>query len=128
MLAPTVTPQPLDLEQTIYADRWHSVSALVSIRRIRRRRGEFPLSDRRWSLLPRRRDQQTLEFRVEIPRDDENCLVPVWRKQARDRVVGQVHSIRALIDEKRHRRVGGGVGNDLRHFLHDERISNDEAE
>ena len=79
-------------------------------------------------LSPRRRLEQTLDLRVEIPGDRESRLTPVGSDEARHRVVGQVHSIRALVDEDRDRCVRCCVGNCLRHLLHDERITDDEAE
>jgi hypothetical protein len=39
-----------------------------------------------------------------------------------------VHSISALVDEDRDRRVRRCVGNRLGHLLHDERITDDESE
>ena len=79
-------------------------------------------------LSPRRRLEQTLDLRVEIPGDRESWLTPVGSDEARHRVVGQVHAIRALVDEDRDRCVRCRVGNGPRHFLHDDRIADDEAE
>lgn len=56
-------------------------------------------------LSPRGRLEQTLDLRVEIPGDHESCLTPVGSDEARHRVVGQVHSISAVVDEDRYRRV-----------------------
>jgi hypothetical protein len=79
-------------------------------------------------LSPRRRLEQTLDLRVEVPGDCESCLTPVGSDEARHRVVGQVHAISALVDEDRDRCVRCCVGNGLHHLLHDERITDDEAE
>jgi hypothetical protein len=57
------------------------------------------------ALSPRGRHQQTLDLHIEIPGDHESCLTPVGSDEARHRVVGQVHSISALVDEDRYRCV-----------------------
>src|SRR5215211_7278746 len=75
-----------------------------------------------------RRLEQALDLRVEIPGDRKSCLTPVGSDEARHRVVGQVHSISALVDEDGYRCVRCRVGNSLRHLLHDDRIADNEAE
>ena len=64
-------------------------------------------------LSPRGRLEQTFDLRVEIPGDRQSCLAPVRSDEARHRVVGQVHSVSALVDEDRHRCVRCRVGNGL---------------
>ena len=56
-----------------------------------------------------------------------SCLTSIGGDEARHRVVGQVHSISALVDEDRYRCVRCCVGNGLGHLFHDDRITDDEA-
>src|SRR5512146_1900044 len=86
------------------------------------------LPDELLCLSSRRRLEQTLDLRVEITGDRESCLTPGGSDEARHRVVGQVHSISALVDEDRYRCIRCCVGNGLGHLLHDDRITDDEAE
>ena len=76
----------------------------------------------------RGRLQQTLDFGVEISGDSECSITPVWGNETGHRVVEQVDSVGALVDEDRYRRIRCGIGNGLDHLFHDERISDDEAE
>src|SRR5262245_60221992 len=55
--------------------------------------------------------EEALNLGVEIPRDLESSLVPVGSEEARHGVVGEVHAIRALVDEDRDRCVRGSIGN-----------------
>jgi len=50
----------------------------------------------------RRRFEQTLDLRVEVTGDRENCLTPLESDEARHQVVGQMYSISALADEDRY--------------------------
>ena len=64
-------------------------------------------------LSPRGRLEQSLYLRVEIFGNYESCLTPIGSDEACHRVVGQVHSIIALVNEDRCRCVGCCVGNGI---------------
>ena len=68
------------------------------------------------------------DFEVEVAGNLQRISVAVWRQKACRLVVRQMDAIRTLIDENGHRRVGTGVGNVLRHLLHDQRIADQKAQ
>src|SRR5262249_41217148 len=77
--------------------------------------------------LPRGCLEQILDLSVQILGNRERQLTTVRRKEARHRVIRQVHAIRALVNENRHGRIRRRIGSRLHHLFHDERIADEEA-
>jgi hypothetical protein len=59
------------------------------------------VSTSRAVVLSSTRFEQTLDLRVEISGHQKSCLTSVRSEEARHRVVRQVHSISAFVDEDR---------------------------
>src|SRR5215469_14834444 len=89
---------------------------------------EVALEPRSILVSPRGRFKQILNLRIEVSGYRDNCLTPVGCKEARHRVVSEMHSVCAFVHQDCGRSVRRRVRNGLDHFLHDEWIPDDEAE
>src|SRR5258706_2170353 len=69
--------------------------------------------------IVRSRSKKRFDFGVQLLRNDKNFSVAVCLKKTRHSIIGEVCSIRTLINENRHGGVGACVRNSLRHSAHD---------
>src|SRR5580692_11124583 len=74
------------------------------------------------------RGEQRLDFGVQILCHFHGFRAAVGIQETGHGVVRKMHSVRPLVEQNRYRRVRTGVRNALDHFLHDQRIANDEPQ
>src|ERR1700758_1108938 len=56
------------------------------------------------------------------------CPKPIYEMASSHPVIRQMHAVRSFVDEYGDRSIRAGVRNMPRHFLHDERITDDQAD
>ena len=71
--------------------------------------------------------QHILNFNVQVASYAQRIAIPIKGQEAGHPVIRNMHAISAIIHEDGNRSIRAGVRNTLRHFFHDERISNDQT-